>query len=273
MAKRAVAPKGFYTAKDVMRVLGIANSTLYHYVDTGKLKKVVPPDRKEGYYLKSEVDKMARAKDLFLLQYSDAPKTYERASSEDDIRGIYDLCVAAFGINNTPPLEERLEEWRQLPETYYVVKLDNIVVGYISLLWITDEALADLMTQRKHQTSLTVDVMNHFVTGQPIDHLFISLAVLPGLTNEQQHRYGFILLRDTEQILEDFAKRGMIVKKLYAVSRTTSGIKLARDLGMKETRYPNDPVLRFELDMENATSPLALEYRKILEQVAEEQQS
>lgn len=265
MAKRARAPKGFYTASDVMKILGIANSTLYHYVDTGKIKKVVPPDRKEGYYLKSEIDKMARAKELFLLQYSVAPKTFTRAETEDDIRGIYDLCVAAYGINNTPPLEERLEEWRQFPETYYVVKQDDIVIGYISLFWFTEEALADLMTPRKHQTSLTVDVMHPFTPNQPIDHLFVSLAVLPGLTNEQQHRCGFILLRDTIQILESLAERGMPVKKLYATSRTSSGIKLARNMGMKETKYPNDLVLRFELDLEHAKSPLALKYQKFVE--------
>jgi len=45
MAKRAKAPKGFYSASDVMKILAIGNSTLYQYVDTGKIKKVVPRDR------------------------------------------------------------------------------------------------------------------------------------------------------------------------------------------------------------------------------------
>jgi hypothetical protein len=213
---------------------------------------------------------MAQAKELFLLQYSIAPKTFERASTEEDIRGIYDLCVAAYGISNTPSLEERLEEWRQFSETYYIIKQEGIIVGYISLFWFTEEALADLMTPRQRQTSLTVDVMRPFVPGQPIDHLFLSLAVRPGLTSEQQRKYGFKLLRDTIQVLEDFAQRGMPVKKLYATSRISDGIKLARDMGMKETKYPNDPTLRSELDLEHAESPLVKAYRKFVKSLKPE---
>src|SRR5579884_1058617 len=67
LAKTAKAPRGFYTAKEVMQKLGIANSTLYHYVDTGKIKKVIQPVRKEGYYLKSEVDKIIREREIFIL--------------------------------------------------------------------------------------------------------------------------------------------------------------------------------------------------------------
>jgi hypothetical protein len=238
--------------------------TFFDHVKKGKISRVVPPGGSEGYYKKEEIDAMAQAKELFLLQYSIAPRKFERAGTEEDIRGIYDLCVAAYGIGNTPPLEERLAEWKQFPETYYVVKQENIVVGYISLFWFTDEALADLMTLRQQQTSLTVDVMRPFVPGQPIDHLFVSLAVRPGLTNEQQRKHGFRLLRDAIQVLENLARRGMPVKKLYATSRTTDGIKLARDMGMKETKYPNNPTLRFELDLEHAETPIAKEYQKVV---------
>jgi hypothetical protein len=267
MVKVSKAPPSFYTASQAMRRLGMNKGTFFNYVKKGKITKVTPPGASEGYYKKEEIDAMAQAKELFLLQYSIAPKTFERASTEDDIRGIYDLCVAAYGINNTPSLEECLEECRQFPETYYVVKQEGIVVGYISLFWFTDEALADLMTPRQRQTSLTVDVMHPFTPGQPTNHLFISLAVRPGLTNEQQRKYGFKLLRDTIQVLEDFARRGMPVKKLYASSRTSDGIKLARDMGMREIRYPNDTKLRFELDLEHAESLLAKEYRKFVKSI------
>jgi hypothetical protein len=264
MAKVSKAPPAFYSASQAIRRLGINRGTFFDHVKKGKIQKIIPPGASEGYYRKEEIDAMAQAKELFLLQYSIAPRKFERANTEEDIRGIYDLCVAAYGISNTPSLEERLDEWKQLPEAYYVVKQESIVVGYISLFWFTDEALADLMTPRQHQTSLTVDVMRPFIPGQPIDHLFVSLAVRPGLTNEQQRKHGFKLLRDTIQVLESLAQRGMPVRKLYATSRTTDGIKLARDMDMKETKYPNDPTLRFELDLEYAKTPLAREYQRVV---------
>ncbi len=264
MAKISKAPSGFYTASQAMRRLGMNKGTFFNHAKAGKITKLIPPGGSEGYYKREEIDEMAQAKELFLLQYSIAPKTFERAQTEDDIRGIYDLCVAAFGISNTPSLEERLEEWKQFPNTYYVEKQENIVVGYISLFYFTEEALADLMTNRKKQTSLTVDVMKPLTPRETIDHLFISLAVRPGLTNEQQRRYGFKLLRDMIQVLENMAENNMLVKKLYAVSRTSDGIKLARDMGMKETKFPNDPTLRFELDLEKSETPLAQQYRNFI---------
>jgi hypothetical protein len=55
----------------------------------------------------------------------------------------------------------------------------------------------------------------------------------------------------------------MAVKKLYATSSTTEGIKLCRDLGFKETQLtPDDDTLRFELDLETAQSPFLRKYQQ-----------
>lgn len=64
-------------------------------------------------------------------------------------------------------------------------------------------------------------------------------------------------------VLEEFARKGMPVKKLYATSRTTEGIKLCRDLGFQEMQLtPEDKTLRFELDVETAPSPFLKKYQQ-----------
>jgi hypothetical protein len=64
-------------------------------------------------------------------------------------------------------------------------------------------------------------------------------------------------------VLEEFARKGMSVKKLYATSRTTEGIKLCRDLGFQEMRLtPEDDTLRFELDLEASQSPFLRKYQQ-----------
>jgi hypothetical protein len=66
-------------------------------------------------------------------------------------------------------------------------------------------------------------------------------------------------------VLEDFAQNGMPVKKLYATSRTTGGIKLCRDLGFEETQLkPEDETLRFELDPETSDSPFLKKYQQAI---------
>src|SRR5947207_8397358 len=193
MVKVTQAPPGFYTASQAARRLGLKMGTFQYQVRTGKIRKYTPPGGAEGYYLRSEIDEIAWAHELFLLRYSTSPKTYERASTEDDIRGIYDLCVTAYGAASTPTFETRLAHWRRDPRMYYVLKQDTIVVGYISFVHFTREAIAYMMSDRKVKREITLDDIIPLTPGQPVDHLFVSLAVRPGLTNEQQRAYGFRL--------------------------------------------------------------------------------
>src|SRR5712691_9827259 len=80
MPKRAKAPKGFYTASEVMKMLGIPSSTLYDLVKAGKIERVVEPPRKDGYYPRAPVDEMVRAKQLFLIQYSTDTAIFTKAT-------------------------------------------------------------------------------------------------------------------------------------------------------------------------------------------------
>jgi hypothetical protein len=278
MAKTSRVPSGFYNGKEAAQRLGLPVGTFYHQVKTGRIEKVIPPGSKEGYYPKKVIDKLAQARELFVLLNSIEPIMFERAVSEEDIKGIYDLTVAIYGIGGTPSYEERLKIWHKNPYVYYVVRQENIVVGYISLIWFTDEALQHLMRQTPKLSrssaagngiySVTgAENVRPFIAGHPIDSLFISLAVRPGMTNTEQRSYSFKLLRDTLGVLETFALQGMIVKKLYATSERSDGIRLARKLGMKETKYEGDNVLRYELDLETTTSKMLLPYQEVLKEI------
>ncbi len=267
MPKRAKAPSGFYTASEVMQKLGIGNSTLYKYIDQGKIKRVVPPDRKDGYYIKAEIDKMVRAKELFILQYSSSPSEFMKAS-EEDIQGIYDLCVSLYGATNIPGYERRLEWYQKNPDIYYVVKQDRIVTGFASLLYLTDDILQQIMNT-DHPQPVKAEHIRLFTPGEPIDHLFITVVIRPGLDSTVRRQHGSHLLTGIIDVLEDFARKGMPVRKLYATSRTTEGIKLCRDLGFKEAQIkPEDDTLRFELDLETSDSPFLKKYQQAIKRRA-----
>ena len=96
MPKTSKAPPGLYTAKETMRRLNMPQATLHHYVKTGKIKKVTPPGRSEGYYEKAYIDTMAEANELFVLQYATDSTTFSIASAED-IEGIYQVMISFRG--------------------------------------------------------------------------------------------------------------------------------------------------------------------------------
>lgn len=66
MARSGRAPEGYYSASQVMRKLNIVSSTLHHFVETGKIRRIVPPNTREGYYSQEDVDKMAKEREIFL---------------------------------------------------------------------------------------------------------------------------------------------------------------------------------------------------------------
>lgn len=274
MAKVSRVPSGFYTGREAAHRLNMSVGTFYKNVKLGKITKYAPPGSDEGYYSKEEVEKMAQAKELFILLYSIEPVIFERATSEDDIRGIVDLCVAMYGVGGTPEIDARLAIWHKSPLSYYVLKQEDIVVGYISMLWFNEEALQTLMGPTPKQPARSAAGTGVYsVTGaenvlpleegKPIDSLFISLAVRPGMSNQQQREYGFRLLRGVLETLEDFIRRGMPVHYIYATSEKADGINLARKMKMQETKYPGDNILRFTLDIETSDNPIAVHLREI----------
>ncbi len=274
MPKKSKVSSGFYTGTQAAQRLGIPMTTFYDQVRKGniELEKVIPPGArrsKEGYFIKEEVERLAQARELFTLLYSLEDAKFSRAQSENDIRGIVDLCIAIYGAGGTPSFETRMEIWRKSPMSYYVLKQEDIVVGYTSLIWFNNVALEYLMQPTK-KPSITqspagtgvysVTGVENIITpisGKPIDSLFISLGTRPGMTHKQQRAYGFRTVQGTLEVIADFHRQGMPVKKLLGTSERQDGIILGRKLGMREIRYPGDMLLRYELDLEHANTRIA----------------
>jgi len=156
MSKRSKMPSGLCTGFPSSKSgCEMPVTTFYDQIRKGhlKLEKVIPPgDRrsKEGYFVIEEVEKLAQAKELFnvTVLFLEGAK-FSRAQSESDIRGIVDLCVAIYGVGGTPSFETRMDIWRKSPMSYYVLKQEDIVTGYTSLIWFNDVALEYLMEPAK----------------------------------------------------------------------------------------------------------------------------
>ena len=148
-ANRKKAPSAnLYTRSEAILKLGLPKSTFHDYVTTGRIKKIVPPGKREGYYLKKEIDALANATHLFLLQYTSEPTTFSLAKDED-IEGIYQVAESLWGKNGTTPIELRKSWYKVNPLMDYVVKKQDIVVGYLSVTPLSEEALKLTLCRKK----------------------------------------------------------------------------------------------------------------------------
>lgn len=270
MTKTAKAPKNFYTATEAIKKLGMPRATFFNLAKSGKIKRVIPDGFTEGYYPKSEIDKMALAREMFTLQYTTDSSIFRRAE-EKDIQGITDLGVVLFGTSTTPSYESRLACWKKNPDAYYVIEQDDLIVGWIAMVPLKEEAIAVLMQDAKDATSMFVNMRQNVMVPENIlpftadgaKNVFLTIGVRQGLPRSKA--YGMKLISGGYEVLTAFARNGIVVERLYATSRTPDGVRLCRDLEFQEKEdNATSAVKRFWLDLNTATSPLLSEYQKII---------
>jgi hypothetical protein len=272
VTKSAHAPKNFYTATQAIKRLNIPRATFFYWVKIGKIKRVVPQGYTEGYYPKADINKLALEREMFSLQYATDSSIFRQAE-EKDVQGIYELGVALFGTATTPSYEMRLACWKQNPQAYYVVEQDGFIVGYLGLIPMREEAIAKIMDEEGSTMTKLLAMRTEIVTPENIlqfkpgeaDNIFLIIGVRQGLSRSRY--YGMKLISGGYEILKDFARRGIITKRLYATSRTPDGVRISRGLGFEEKEpTPGNAVHRFQLDLETTNSPIFEEYKEIVRQ-------
>ncbi len=263
--KKAPNPS-LYTRSEAIKKLNMAKSTFHDYVNTGKIHKIIPPGRKEGYYQKKEIDELANAMQLFLLQYTSEPSKFEVAT-EDDIAGIYDVIASLWGKTVSTPVELRKSWYKKNPLIDYVVKQQNIVVGYLNIQPFKPETLKLMMEGKKRGWEIQPDDIYTFETGHTFD-CFIGLAVRQDIPNSKI--YGMRLIMGFHHVLIDFAQKGINIRKLYATSDRPDGMKLCEDLGFeKHSPAEGSTFNRYELDLERSEALFARKYREAIQHIQE----
>src|SRR5581483_7634510 len=222
-----------------------------------------------GYYLKSEVDKILREREIFILQYATDATTFEKAQ-EEDIEGITNLCIELFGKNGTASHEKRLARFHTNPNIFYTLKQENLIVGYVMIAPLKQEAINIIMSGAEESTFRTDILAPKYITqfkpGEA-DNVFVSLGVRQGLPRSRI--YGARLVSGTIETLEQFARKGITIKKLYGTSHTQDGIRLAKGMGFKQVipTLEDDDLQRFELDLETTKNPLFSKYQRIVKRI------
>jgi hypothetical protein len=151
-----------------------------------------------------------------------------------------------------------------------VLKQDGIIVGYIGLFPLKQEAIKKIMDGLEESRFRTELLTHEYITqfkGKEAEHVFLIIGVKQGM--KKSKLYGSRILSGGIEAMEALAKKGIIIKNLYATSRTQDGIRLCKGMGFKQVIPPQeeDNLLHFELDLETTTNPLFKDYQRFARQV------
>lgn len=269
-----------YSASEAREKLGgISAEALKRLVETGKIRKETPPtNKKRGYYNREDVDAVAEAMRDFIEMHTALPKgdTFEvvQARGRDDIRETVQIARQRLG-ENAYDVDKRMSWFKVVPNGDYVLKHDDVIVGYFSLQAIKPEAIEHLF-HRRSGASIQLEALQPIEPGKPLEIHISGIGSKLGVSNTDAKRYGVELIKGLRDVLINFGKQGIEINKIWARSSTVPGIRLCQILGFTELGYVNSEQLGFVLsiDPEKVVKPLTREaiekYCKALKQWQEE---
>lgn len=258
--RKGVAPPGYYTARQATERLGLAPSTFRYYVSTGKIKKYVPPLKRDGYYAKREIDQLATELALFFHTHEEKKMivTETRPARPEDAPGIV-AVLESFGWQ-TATAEQRLAWYQVNPYIDYVAIHKETVLGYITAVPYRPSAMRDIMSGKRRAWDMKPADIYPYRQGQTYD-LYI------GIATRQDIPHSIIassrLISGFLSFLEELADQGIRIRRLLAVSAEEDGQRLCRAIGFVQLPpEEGDLFPRFLLDLETSQSRFASLYRE-----------
>lgn len=228
MPQRKPPPPGYCTATQATKILG--NKMLYRYIEKGLIHPVGPDIRKHKYYSISELEQVKAQETAFYhpprTEKQELPGhsiTFSRATP-DDMEGVY--AVASKLFHHTTSADARKPLVDRCPDGNYVLKDNGVIVAYIHLQPLKHDRLMAFMRGDIRGWQISVDDLQCFPVGTPIELLIKSVGAYAEKPSLQKY-YIERLLRGTAHAIAQLGSQGVHITKLYATSETPTGIETA----------------------------------------------
>lgn len=251
----------YYTGREVQRKLGITEPALRNLVNQRRLRKIMPPGRKYGVYLREEVDTYAE-KWLAFLTAKEPPKTTFEPARLEDMEAENELARRAIGSPGAMTASVRRTWLEKNPEGDYHLRYNNKLVAYFRLLPVKHERLIAFMEGRIRGGEIAAEDVETFEPGKAVECLIVGIASEPDVSDDTRMHYVQHLIRGVMREMGKLGRKGVNITKIYATSDRPTGIATAIHIGMDEYGEKLGKRLRFVLDVEKSQSFLLDQYKK-----------
>lgn len=263
---RMRTPKGYYTMTDATKTLNISASMVRKYVEKGRISYLLPEGRSHGFYLKKDVDQLSNEINAFLT--IEGGEVEFKAANKDELQGIVRIANNLFSNDKTgnPTVPSwRYEVLEKNTETQFVLKRDNAVIGFTTILPFKpgSRKLKEVLTaDRVSDINLSPGDIEDFKPGNKI-HLYIAgIGIDPSIDKYKRKEYGARLVRDLIATIVDLGARGVIVEKLFAQGATRAGVRLLQSFGLHETASKASTKRVFTMDIQESGSRVSMQYKQ-----------
>lgn len=196
---------------------------------------------------------------------------FRKAASRADIVEIIRIGDAIFGARSGLLTDKHMidlfSSWlHKNPEVFHVVEVDDRIVGFSSLLPLTEEKIQDIISERIRITDVTAEDIQAFRTDSPFSLFVHVLGTDPALSEQEKRTNGRRLLEGLISWFESLARREIEIAEIHARSATLDGIGLSLHLGFDEVAPPLGVTKKvFKLVVAASSKPFFRRYRNLLE--------
>jgi hypothetical protein len=254
--------KHYYCAGEARQQLGINVGAFYYLIDTGKIKKLIPPGKKQGFYSKHQIERLARER-LKCMTDEEEPGATFRKATVDDIQEEYELAVLMLtgGAGYDIPT---YEAWlHKNPDTNFIVRDQGRLVACMHVLPLKKETITRWMKGEIRAWEISTEDVLTYTPGSSQECIILGMATTLDVDEWTRRQYGVRLMRGFLHFLHDLAGQNIRINRFYAMSATPEESAILRRAKFEERGHIGKRVA-FELNPFSSDTRMAKAYRAVL---------
>ena len=252
----------YYTLAQAKKILGATDDMIYNYVENKVLDRIIPPGKKQGVYNRKEVDQLARELQSFMIQRRKRNVSFKKVETVEEMEKCLEVSKALFG-QERGDIAKHMRVLEKNPETYYMVKDEEQVVGYTAI-WPVKPGTLDNLLAQTIPVKISPSDIETFSRGKNIDLYINVIGIKQNFTKEERRFYGSRLIAGLLQVIVDLGERGININTIAARSSMPDGIRLMKNIGFAEIEALTPERRTFIIDVKSSGIPFILQYKKAL---------
>jgi hypothetical protein len=242
-----------YSSSEARSILNASTSTFKRLVDSGKIRKVTPPNRKQGMYVKEDVDKLAEALKPFSggARYrgkqgsaKKEPSTAVDWQKISDLPAILKLDLKVYHENIVGDIGLYISWERKNPQITLLSFESSDrehVLAYISLVPLPEEIILSILKGERAELSIRPEEIETYERKGGYTLLAESVVVDPDYPEQLNHVLREVLNFWCRQYPDRY------IEKIYADAATEHGDMLARKLYFSPLYHISDTAYVLDL--------------------------
>ena len=216
----------YYTAGEARKILDLSDDKFQYWVRAGRIEKVQLPGRKQFYYPKRDVDKLARRIEAAIIAEEPEGLVYRKATIED-MEEEYHLSYLIFG-KAAHSIATRQSFIEQNPDVNYHLYDHEKLAAFIQIIPYNQKAIKAFMSGANLGDKLSVKDIEQFAPNKPLECIIMEMDTTPTVPPGRRTLYGTQLLMGVSETFREWGEKGIIINKLYATSATPTGIRILK---------------------------------------------